>query len=84
MLRRISRIERAARLVRQIAQDGVRLPYDGVAINKRRHLLHRVERRVFGRRGVVELLAVVLALVRQPEFLEHEDHFLHIAGCRPA
>ncbi len=54
----------AGELVAQIAQDGVRLPDDCLAVHQRRHLAGRIEAQIFLRLGIVELTPVILSLVR--------------------
>ena len=63
----------------KIAQDRVRLPDHGRAVNQSRHLGIRVHRLVFGCRGVVELAPVIFARVRLLDFFQQEDHLLHVS-----
>jgi hypothetical protein len=65
---------------REVTQDGVRLPRDGVAVDQGRHLHVGVHLAIGIGIGVVELPAIILAGVFQAELFEQEQHFLHVAG----
>ena len=64
----------------EVAQDGVRFPHHHVAIDERRHLHVRIELAIRVGIGVVELPAVILAGVFEADFLQQEQHLLHVAG----
>jgi hypothetical protein len=62
----------------EIAQDRIGLPDGGVAVDESRHLAIGVECEIGGILRVVELAAVILALVGLAHLLQQPDHLLHI------
>jgi len=82
---RFGRIQRraAGELVAQIAQNGVGLPHGHVAVEERRHLAAGIEAQIRLSLGVIELTAVVLALVGLSQLLQQPDHLLHISRRAP-
>jgi hypothetical protein len=68
----------------EIAKDGVGFPDHEIAIDQGRHLRGGIELAVCLGQRVAELTAVVLASIRQPQFLQTEDDLLHVSRRLPS